>query len=153
MRFSTILTSRFFKHKRIRILLLLPLFLILVWGVMYMIFPSQLFRVPYSTLLYSSEGNLLGARIAPDGQWRFPATDSLPEKFVTCLLTYEDKRFYYHPGIDPAAILRAIQLNSRAGKVVSGGSTLTMQLARLARGNRERTFYEKGIEIDRKSVV
>lgn len=147
MRFSTILTSRFFKHKGIRILLLLPLFLILVWGVMYMIFPSQLFRVPYSTLLYSSEGNLLGARIAPDGQWRFPATDSLPEKFVTCLLTYEDKRFYYHPGIDPAAILRAIQLNSRAGKVVSGGSTLTMQLARLARGNRERTFYEKGIEM------
>lgn len=147
MQFSTILTSRYFKHKGIRIVLFLLLVLALTWGAMYIVFPSSLFRVPYSTLLYSSEGNLLGARIAPDGQWRFPATDSLPEKFVTSLLTYEDKRFYYHPGIDPAAILRAVQLNSRAGKVVSGGSTLTMQLARLARGNRERSFYEKGIEM------
>ena len=50
---------------------------------MYLLVPRTLFPVPYSTLLYSSEGNLLGARIAPDGQWRFPATDSLPDKFIT----------------------------------------------------------------------
>lgn len=56
-----------------------------------------------STLLYSSDGQLLGARIAPDGQWRFPPADSLPGKFVTCLLTYEDKRFFRHPGVDPVA--------------------------------------------------
>ena len=85
--------------------------------------------------------------IAPDGQWRFPAADSLPDKFVDCLLTYEDKRFFYHPGIDPAAIFRAIRLNGKAGRVVSGGSTLTMQLARIARGNQDRTFYEKTIEM------
>lgn len=117
------------------------------WCVMYGIVPRQLFPAPCSTLLYSAEGELLGARIAPDGQWRFPVADSLPDKFVDCLLTYEDKRFFYHPGIDPAAIFRAIRLNGKAGRVVSGGSTLTMQLARIARGNQDRTFYEKTIEM------
>lgn len=117
------------------------------WCILYGIVPRQLFPAPCSTLLYSAEGELLGARIAPDGQWRVPAADSLPDKFVDCLLTYEDKRFFYHPGIDPAAIFRAIRLNGKAGRVVSGGSTLTMQLARIARGNQDRTFYEKTIEM------
>jgi len=117
------------------------------WCILYGIVPRQLFPAPCSTLLYSTEGELLGARIATDGQWRFPAADSLPDKFVDCLLTYEDKRFFYHPGIDPAAIFRAIRLNGKAGRVVSGGSTLTMQLARIARGNQDRTFYEKTIEM------
>ncbi len=123
------------------------LFILFLWGGMYLLVPRTLFPVSYSTLLYSSEGNLLGARIAPDGQWRFPATDSLPDKFITCLTTYEDRYFFYHPGIDAAAILRAAYLNVRYHRVVSGGSTLTMQLARLARGNRDRTVYEKSIEI------
>ena len=128
-------------------LLFFLLFVILLWGGMYLLVPRVLFPVPYSTLLYSSEGNLLGARIAPDGQWRFPATDSLPEKFVTCLTTYEDRHFFYHPGIDVTAILRAAYLNLRYHRVVSGGSTLTMQLARIARGNKDRTVYEKSIEM------
>ena len=119
------------------------LFILFLWGGMYLLVPRTLFPVSYSTLLYSSEGNLLEARIAPDGQWRFPATDSLPDKFITCLTTYEDRYFFYHPGIDAAAILRAAYLNVRYHRVVSGGSTLTMQLARLARGNRDRTVYEK----------
>ena len=123
------------------------LFLLSLWGIMFLLVPRVLFSVPYSTLLYSSEGNLLGARIAPDGQWRFPATDSLPEKFVTCLTTYEDRHFFYHPGIDVTAILRAAYLNVRYHRVVSGGSTLTMQLARIARGNKDRTVYEKSIEM------
>ncbi len=112
----------------------------------YLIGPRTLFPEACSTLLYSSERQLLGARIAPDGQWRFPPADSLPDKFVTCLLAYEDKRFYLHPGIDPVAIVRAMRTNLRRGKVVSGGSTITMQLARIARGNRDRTFYEKIVE-------
>ena len=115
------------------------LFFLFLWGIIYLLVPRTLFPVPYSTLLYSSEGNLLGARIAPDGQWRFPATDSLPDKFITCLTTYEDRYFFYHPGVDPAAILRAVYLNVRYHRVISGGSTLTMQLARLARGNRDET--------------
>lgn len=124
-------------------------FLLAITGWLWLHFriPRRLFAAPSSTLLYSAEGELLGARIAPDGQWRFPAADGLPPKFVTCLLHYEDQRFYYHPGVDPAAILRAVRLNAKAGKVVSGGSTLTMQLARLARGNQPRTLYQKGVEM------
>ncbi|MDR1939090.1 MAG: penicillin-binding protein 1C [Tannerellaceae bacterium] len=113
---------------------------------MYVRVPGDLFRAPYSTLLYTPEGELLGARIAADGQWRFPPVDSLPPRFTVCLTTYEDKRFFYHPGIDPAALFRAIRTNLKAGKTLSGGSTLTMQLARLARGNRSRNLYEKCVE-------
>ncbi len=140
MRFAIII-------KKYRIVFLILLFFFILWLGMFFIVPRNLFSVPYSTLLYSSENELLGARIATDGQWRFPAADSLPEKFVTCLTTYEDKRFFYHPGVDPLAVLRAFRLNSKANKIVSGGSTITMQLARIARGNRDRNWYEKGIEV------
>lgn len=124
-------------------------FLLVITGWLWLHFrmPHPLFSVPTSTLLYSAEGELLGARIAPDGQWRFPAADRLPEKFLTCLLHYEDQRFYYHPGVDPMALLRALRLNAQARRVVSGGSTLTMQVARLARGNQPRTLYQKWIEM------
>lgn len=119
---------------------------LLMAAVLYPVTAGALFPASYSTLLYSSEGQLLGARIAPDGQWRFPSADTVPAKFTACLLAYEDKRFYEHRGVDPIALARAIRLNLANGKVVSGGSTLTMQLARIARGNQDRTFYEKTIE-------
>lgn len=125
---------------------MLLLLLAVGWAGLYCFVPRKLFTQPYSTLLYTTEGELLGARIASDGQWRFPATDTLPDKFVRCIVTCEDKRFFYHPGIDPAALARAVRLNAGKGRVVSGGSTLTMQLARLARGNRERTLRQKMIE-------
>ena len=76
--------------------------------ILYLTGPRTLFPEACSTLLYSSDGQLLGARIAPDGQWRFPPADTLPGKFVNCLLTYEDKRFYRHPGVDPVAVLPAL---------------------------------------------
>ena len=79
---------------------------LLIGTVLHLTAPRTLFPEACSTLLYSSDGQLLGARIAPDGQWRFPPADSLPGKFVTCLLTYEDKRFFRHPGVDPVAIVR-----------------------------------------------
>ena len=123
-----------------------PIIKLFISLIAYLIIPAPLFPESYSTLLYSSENELLSARIAPDSQWRFPPTDSLPRKYTTCLLAYEDKHFYQHPGIDPIAILRAVRLNLSAKRVVSGGSTITMQLARIARGNRERTLYEKILE-------
>lgn len=134
-------------RKRLRWVFILLGVLLLLWVGMFFVVPRELFPVPYSTLLYSSEGELLGARIAKDGQWRFPQGEVLPDKFITCLTTYEDKRFFYHPGIDPIAILRAVQLNLKANRVVSGGSTITMQLARIARGNRDRNWYEKSVEM------
>lgn len=112
----------------------------------WVVLPSDLFPSNYSTLLLSRDGRLLGARIAPDEQWRFPAPDSIPEKFTACITTYEDKRFFCHRGIDPLAVARAVRQNILSRSVVSGGSTLTMQVARIARGNRDRNLYEKAVE-------
>ena len=109
--------------------------------------PLPRFKAPLSTVVEACDGSLLGARIADDGQWRFPAFDRVPEKFEKALLTFEDRYFYFHPGINPVSIVRALAGNMKAHKIVSGGSTITMQVARLSRGNRSRTYGEKIIEI------
>ncbi len=96
-------------------------------------------------MLEDENGNLLSASIAADGQWRFPGTDTLPDKFVKCITTFEDKRFFYHPGIDPIALSRAVYQNIKGRKVVSGGSTLTMQVIRLSRGEK-RNIWQKIFE-------
>ena len=108
--------------------------------------PQQLFHVPYSTVVTDRNEELLGARIASDGQWRFPPRETTPEKIKQCLITFEDKHFYHHWGVNPLSIGRAIYQNTRHKRIVSGGSTLTMQTIRLAR-NESRTFGEKVIEM------
>lgn len=109
--------------------------------------PAKLFQEPLSTVLEARDGRLLSAQIAEDEQWRLPPADSLSDKFVKCLLQYEDKRFYYHPGVDPVALLRAAWLNLKHQRIVSGGSTISMQVIRLSRKNKPRTLSEKLIEI------
>jgi penicillin-binding protein 1C len=109
--------------------------------------PHPLFKDPLSLAVLDREGRLLGARIAADGQWRFPESDSVPGNFARCLVAFEDKRFYQHPGFDPIALARALRQNLRQGAVVSGGSTLSMQVIRLMRKNRPRTAWEKLVEI------
>jgi penicillin-binding protein 1C len=109
--------------------------------------PLPVFRAPLSTVVEASDGSLLGARIADDGQWRFPGVENISEKFEKALLTFEDKWFYYHPGINPVSIFRALKNNIKAGEIVSGGSTITMQVARISRGNRPRSYTEKFIEM------
>ena len=105
--------------------------------------PRPLFDTPYSTVLYARDGELLGAQVARDGQWRFPPGHALPDKYARAVVEYEDRRFYRHAGVSLPAIVRAARQNWRAGEVVSGGSTLTMQLVRLSRGNPPRTGGEK----------
>ncbi|TVQ20638.1 MAG: penicillin-binding protein 1C [Spirochaetaceae bacterium] len=103
--------------------------------------------VAYSRVIYAADGRLLGARIASDGQWRLPlGPQPLPDRFVVALTTFEDVRFHAHPGVDPIAIARAALSNLRARRVVSGGSTITMQVARLARSNQPRTLIQKATE-------
>ena len=109
--------------------------------------PLPRFVQPLSTVVEAKDGSLLGARIAEDGQWRFPGPDKVPDKFEKSLLTFEDRWFYYHPGINPVSIFRALSGNIKAGKVVSGGSTITMQVARISRGNKPRSYTEKFIEV------
>lgn len=109
--------------------------------------PDPLFRKPLSVVLEDRNGELLGARIASDGQWRFPAVDSLPARYVNCVVAFEDKRYWWHPGVDPISILRASWQNLKQGHIVSGGSTLTMQVIRMARDNPDRTLWEKVVEV------
>ena len=108
--------------------------------------PNPLFDVPYSPVLFDREGNLLGAQVASDGQWRFPGTEKVNEKFSLALIEAEDRRFRIHLGVDPLAIARAAYQNLRGKRIISGGSTISMQTIRLARGARKRTFFEKFIE-------
>jgi penicillin-binding protein 1C len=109
--------------------------------------PDPLFQDPYSTVLKDNRDNLLSATIAKDGQWRFPQVDSVPSKFAEALITYEDKRFYYHPGVDILSLGRAFKQNIVDGRVISGGSTITMQVIRLSRKGKPRTIFQKLIEI------
>jgi penicillin-binding protein 1C len=109
--------------------------------------PLPRFRSPLSTVVEAKDGTLLGARIADDGQWRFPDADKVPDKFEKAILTFEDRYFYCHPGINPVAIVRAAISNIKAGRIVSGGSTITMQVARISRGDKTRTYSGKIIEM------
>lgn len=108
--------------------------------------PKELFEnTPYSTVLLDKNGEMLSARIADDGQWRFPPTDTIPEKYRIALVEFEDKYFYYHPGVNPLAIGRALIQNINSGSIESGGSTITMQVIRMSRG-RERNIWQKIME-------
>jgi len=113
----------------------------------YFCLPDPLFETPYSTVVESSNGELLGAKIARDGQWRFPQGDSIPVKFQECLIYFEDQYFRSHPGFNPVAMVNAVRQNAKAGRVVRGGSTLTQQVIRLSREGKKRSYFEKAIEI------
>jgi penicillin-binding protein 1C len=121
----------------------LPALLLLLW----IYLPLHPFRDPYSTVLLDHNGALLSASIAADGQWRFPPTDSVPAKFAAAIVAYEDRRFYHHPGVDLPALARALTRNVEAGHVVSGGSTISMQVIRLSRPDKPRALFEKAIEM------
>ncbi|MBN2873660.1 MAG: penicillin-binding protein 1C [Spirochaetales bacterium] len=107
----------------------------------------------YSAALYArgedgeASGELLGARVADDGQWRLELSATVPDRFARALVLYEDKRYYGHAGFDPYAIIRAAWYNARAGVVVSGGSTIPMQVARLSRAPGERNVAAKLVEL------
>lgn len=90
----------FFKHLSVTKRVLLGIITLLVIGYIFCL-PRQLFHVPYSTVVTDRNGELLGARIASDGQWRFPPRKTTPEKIRQCLITFEDKNFYYHWGSRP----------------------------------------------------
>ena len=135
----------FFKRLSVTQKVILCILAFLVTGYIFCL-PRHLFHVPYSTVVTDRNEELLGARIASDGQWRFPPRNTTPEKIKECLITFEDKHFYHHWGVNPFAIGRAFYQNVKNKRIVSGGSTLTMQTIRLAR-NESRTFREKLIEM------
>lgn len=109
----------------------------------YFCLPQHLFKDPTATVITSRSNELLGALIADDGQWRFPQSDSIPHKFKTCILQFEDEYFYKHPGFNPVSIFKALKQNLNSGSVKRGGSTITQQVIRLSRKGQSRTYFEK----------
>lgn len=116
--------------------------LLVLLGLWLFCLPTPLFKSPTATVVKSSDGKLLGARIAADGQWRFPAGDSVPHRFKTAILQFEDAYFYKHPGFNPISMSKALWSNLTSDNR-RGGSTLTQQVIRLSRNNPRRTYLEK----------
>lgn len=84
------------------------------------------------TVVVARDGTPLRAFPTDAGTWRYPVSvDAVSPRYLEALIGYEDRRFHVHPGVDPLALARAIAQAARHGRVVSGGSTLTMQVARL----------------------
>jgi penicillin-binding protein 1C len=114
------------------------------------LFPPDLSRLSdRSALVVDSDGRLLTPFTARDGTWRLPVTaDQVDARYRQMLIAYEDKRFERHWGVDPLALARALGQWARAGHVISGASTLTMQTVRLLEP-RPRTIGAKLIEMAR----
>jgi penicillin-binding protein 1C len=111
--------------------------------------PDVLFDPPTCTVLVDTKNQLLAASIAEDGQYRFPHNPHVPSRFEQALITFEDRHFYNHLGVHVPSIVRAAIQNFEQGKIVSGGSTLTMQVVRLSRKNPDRNYLEKFFELFR----
>lgn len=111
-----------------------------------LLIPVPLDKKPYSKVLYDVEGQLLSAKVAADEQWRFPSDRSLPNMLVKSIVLYEDEWFYWHPGFNPVSLLKSFFINVKSGRIVRGGSTLSMQVARMARDKKRRTYREKVLE-------
>ena len=145
--------SRQCGQNRLRIILAVLSAVLVLWYMFCL--PENLFEgTEYSTVVVDRNGELLGARISKDGEWRF-AEKPLPhggesvsdgeDKYFTAVIQFEDRWFRWHPGVNPVSICRAFISNIRSGHVVSGGSTITMQVIRMSR-HRKRTLWQKLVE-------
>ena len=130
--------------RRLNIKIIVSLVIFSLFFFLWLFYPIDApFPKDYSRLVYDCTGILLRATLADDQQFRFPPdTTSLPEKYVKSIITYEDKRFYNHLGVDPFALFKSIYINLKAGKIIRGASTIPMQVARLAQP-KSRTYLNK----------
>ncbi len=114
------------------------------------VFPLERSRIDdRSVIVTSAKGTLLRAFASSDGRWRLPVrTADVDPRFVRMLLAWEDQRFREHAGVDPAAVLRSVYQLAANARVVSGASTITMQVARLMEP-RERTLLGKALQVTR----
>lgn len=136
-------------EKRWLVALLTVVFAVdLILHVLFYVFPLPLAEIerPSATLVFDVNGRLLHTFTSSDEMWRFQTPlQQISPALQKYLLTYEDRWFYWHPGINPLAIARAMVQNLYAGSVISGGSTLTMQIARMIEP-KDRTMKNKLVE-------
>lgn len=104
--------------------------------------PQALFKNATSYVVEDAQGGLLSASIAPDGQWRFPHNSEVPPHFIDCITTFEDKRFFSHAGVDVLAFGRAAIANIQ-NRGTQGGSTISMQVIRMAQQHNKRSIFNK----------
>ena len=127
----------------------MALLAIVTYGAILLAFPfsyENLDNIGYSQSVYDKNGDMLRAFTNSKDQWLMPVElDNLNQNFINATIAIEDKRFFYHHGVDIGAILRAIKLNLVNKRVISGASTLSMQVIRLV-GERDRTFKNKIME-------
>lgn len=137
------------KTNQILTCIIMPLVLFL-FAVMVIPLPDPIFEKDYSTVILDENGHILRAFLNSKQQWYFPPQmeNPLPFKLKQCILLFEDRFFYHHPGVNPLALVRATGQLLTSGKVKSGGSTITMQVVRLAYKNK-RTLWNKLLEIFR----
>jgi penicillin-binding protein 1C len=110
----------------------LPLCLVLVLALADRLFPLPLPSDDLARVVLAEDGTPLWRFADRDGVWRYPVSpDQVSPYYLEALLTYEDRWFYQHPGVNPLALGRAAWQNLSGGRVLSGGSTLSMQVARL----------------------
>ncbi|MBJ9226021.1 peptidoglycan glycosyltransferase PbpC [Citrobacter braakii] len=96
------------------------------------IWPLPLHEVDPARVVVAYDGTPLWRFADADGIWRYPVTiDEVSPRYLEALINYEDRWFWKHPGVNPFSVLRAAWQDLSSGRVVSGGSTLTMQVARL----------------------
>ena len=116
-----------------------------VWGLIDSFGPAPLGRdLELSKTVLDRNGRLLRSYVTSQGRWRLPATkEQVDPRFFDVLFAYEDKRFFQHAGVDPLAFGRAALQFVTHGHIVSGGSTISMQVARLLEPRRERSLYVK----------
>ncbi|AOM39309.1 peptidoglycan glycosyltransferase PbpC [Xenorhabdus hominickii] len=117
------------------ILTIVLVMLLVIPAVMWLadkIWPLPMHNIKMARVVVGADGSPLWRFADSEGVWRYPVTlDQVSPEYIQALLTYEDRWFYQHPGINPVSLLRAAWQDIRAGKIVSGGSTISMQVARL----------------------
>ncbi len=108
--------------------------------------PLQNLRPKPSQIVFDRNGRILRVFLAPDDMWRIPVElDSISPALKRAVLAHEDKYFYYHFGINPVSVIRAMIADMSAGRFAQGASTITMQVARMIEP-RERTLGGKMVE-------
>ena len=115
-----------------RIWLSIPLLMVASLWVLDRLYPLPIPEEGIARIVLADDGTPLWRFADEQGVWRYPITvDQVSPTYIQALLTYEDRWFYDHPGINPIALSRAFWQNMSSGKVISGGSTISMQVARL----------------------
>lgn len=148
MNFKTIINWHCLKKRRLIAIWLLGavLFILILDRLIFPLPLNRLFK-PSSTFIYSRDHTLLGGYISSDSYWRKPLKlNDISPLLQKSALTCEDRWFYYHPGINPVSLIQAAYADIRAGKIVRGGSTITMQIARMMEP-KSRTLKAKIIEV------